>query len=95
MSDTLTLNPSGTEGCTPSPDPWKPSKGGPVTITNSSGFEQVLHNISPGLLNPSPGGSITVPTTGWTGTVGNTKGTYSYDDGLGMRGVRSGTIDPS
>lgn len=94
MSDPLILNPSGTEGCTPDPDPWQPAKSGPVTITNSSGYEQVLFDISPGLLVPAPGGSITVPTSGWSGTVGNKKGTYSYNDGLGMRGVRSGTIDP-
>ena len=95
MSNTLTLNPSGTDGCTPSPDPWEPTKSGPVNIVNSSGHEQVLFNITPGLLAPAPGGSITVPTTGWSGTVGNKKGTYSYNDGLPTRGVRSGTIDPS
>ena len=94
MSDTLTLGPSGDKGCTPDSDPWTPTKSGPVTILNTSGHEQILTNISKGLLASAPGGSITVPTTGWSGTVGNKKGTYDYNDGLGMRGVRSGTIDP-
>lgn len=95
MSNTLTLNPSGTEGCTPDQDPWQPTKSGPVTIANDSGYDQLLSNINNGLLNPSPHGSITVLKAGWTGTVGNKKGTYSFNDGLGSRGVRKGTIDPS
>ena len=95
MSNTLTLNASGTGGCSPDQDPWTPTSGGSVTITNSSGAQQVLSGITSGLLNPAPGGSITVPTTGWSGTVGTSNGTYSYNDGSTERGMRNGTTDPS
>ena len=97
MSNTLNLGPSGSNGCTPDQNPWEPVHG-PVTITNTSGVEQTLTNITPGLLAPaSPQHTITVPTTtaGWSGTVGSTNGTYSYEDGLADAGVRNGTIDPS
>jgi len=95
MSDTLTLKASGTNGCEPDPNPWKPAKGAAVTIENTSGYEQVLSDISSGLLAPASGGSITVPTTGWSGHVGSAKGTYTYNDGSDKRGVRTGTIDPT
>lgn len=95
MSNTLNLSASGTGGCSPDQDPWEPTSGGSVSITNSSGVSQTLSDITPGLLNPAPGGSITVPTTGWSGTVGTSSGTYNYNDGSVKRGVRSGTIDPS
>ena len=96
MSDTLTLNASGTGGCAPDQEPWAPGNGASVTIVNSSGSDQVLSNITPGLLAPAPNGSITVTTTtNWTGTVGSNSGTYSYNDGSDKRGMRTGTIDPS
>lgn len=95
-NSTLTLNPAGTGGCAPSPDPWTPAKGSQVEIINSSGAEQTLTNISPGLLNSAPGGQITITSGGtWSGTVGNNNGTYEYNDGSRERGVRTGTIDPS
>ncbi len=96
MSNTLTLNAvEGTEGCSPDQNPWEPTSGGSVTITNNSGYEQILSSITSGLLNPAPGGSITVPTSGWSGTVGTSSGSYDYNDGSTKRGMRNGTIDPS
>lgn len=96
MSNTLTLDPSGSGGCTPSPDPWRPPKGGAVTIVNNSGYEQTLASITPGLLTPAPGNAITVTTTAnWEGRVGNSRGTYVYDDGNPEKEPREGTIDPS
>lgn len=95
MSNTLTLNASGSNGCSPSPDPWKPTKGAEVTIVNNSGVQQLLTNVTAGLLAPAPGNTVTVPTSGWSGRVGQNKGTYSYEDGLPTRGVRNGTIDPT
>lgn len=96
MSNTLTLNASGSGGCTPSDDPWTPTSGGAVTIVNNSGYDQDLTNITPGLLTPAPGNAITVTTTAnWEGRVGTSNGTYSYDDGLPEEDPRNGTIDPS
>lgn len=97
MSNMLTLEASGSGGCTPDQNPWKPTKGGSVTIKNNSGFDQILSNITPGLLNPvGASKSITVTTTqDWNGTVGSTRGTYTYNDGLAEEDPRNGTIDPS
>lgn len=98
MSDkttTLTLKPSGKGGYTPDWNPWKPPKGSKVKIDNQTGTEQELTNISKGLLNPSPRNTVLVPVNGWSGTVGKSKGTYQYEDGLDDDGVRDGTIDPS
>ena len=94
-SNTLTLLPSGDKGCIPDLDPWKPHKSGKVNIVNKSGFEQTLSNISKGLLSPSPHDTIIVPLEGWAGTAGRKKGTYQYEDGLEIEGVRNGTIDPT
>ena len=98
MSNTLNLDASGSNGCTPDQDPWEPNSG-PVTITNSTSVTQTLFNITPGLLvptdrPPAPANTISVPTTGWSGTVGRSSGTYNYEDGLPEAGVRTGTIDP-
>lgn len=94
MSNTLTLNPSGTNGCVPDDNPWHPDGGQPVTIVNNSGFDQTLANVTPGLLAPAQQGTITVPTTGWSGHVGRGIGTYEYDDDIAGADVRTGTIDP-
>ena len=94
-SSTLTLLPSGKNGCTPEWNPWKPPKSGKVNIVNKSGSVQKLTNISKGLLNPSPHDTVIVPLDGWSGTVGRKKGSYQYEDGLDLEGVRDGTIDPS
>jgi hypothetical protein len=94
-SRTLTLISSGTGGCEPNYNPWKPPKSGPVNIINNSGVQQLLTNVSRGLLAPAPHKTVTVPITGWSGAVGNKKGTYQYEDGLEDMGVRNGTIDPS
>ena len=101
MSDTLTLEESGTGGCEPDPNPWHPKKGAAVTIINNSGMLQVLSNISPGLLTPVASERWIVVEKGqeWSGHVGSVKGTYTYNDGLSegksKRGVRTGTIDPT
>ena len=107
MCNTLTLKPSGTNGCTPDRNPWKPPQRTEVTITNSSGHEQTLSNIRNGCLIQTGGGgpvtSITLGTgdnnkswTGRAGAIGNI-GTYEYNDGVesGSRDMRNGTIDPS
>ena len=96
MSDTLTLSASGTGGCSPDQNPWEPTSGGAVSIVNNSGAQQMLSDITPGLLNPAPGNSITISSGGtWNGRVGTSSGTYSYNDGSNKRGMRNGTIDPS
>jgi len=103
MSNTLTLNPSGTNGCTPDQDPWTPANGAEVTIINSSGYRQTLSSITNGCLIQTRGGrvnSITLDHNGdWTGRAGGigNRGTYQYDDGgpSPMLDMRSGTIDPS
>lgn len=94
-SSTLILKPSGKGGCVPASDPWNPPKSGKVKIVNNSGAEQKLTNISKGLLSPSPHNTVVVPEEGWSGTVGNKKGVYQYEDGSEDMGVRDGTIDPS
>ena len=97
-SSTLTLNPAGTGGCSPSEDPWQPPRGAQVCIHNNSGAEQTLSNISPGLLQ-ARGGPVNQITLAdgdnWNGVVGNSNGTYEYNDGSRERGVRTGRIDPS
>jgi hypothetical protein len=103
MSNTLTLNPSGTNGCTPDQNPWRPANGANVTIINSSGHRQTLSNITNGCLIQAGGGRITSITLDhnrdWTGKAGGiaNRGTYQYDDGgeSPKRDMRSGTIDPS
>jgi len=105
MSNTLTLNPSGTNGCTPDQDPWMPTNGADVTIINSSGHTQTLSNITNGCLiktgqGGGPATSITLDDNDrWTGKAGavSNRGTYYYDDGVESpkRDMRSGTIDPS
>jgi hypothetical protein len=93
----LTLEASGTNGCEPDKNPWYVCPGKAVEIVNNSGHEQTLSNISNGLISPSPQGRIVVPTSGWTGRIGNgnTEGTYQYEDGLPVAGPRTGIIDPS
>jgi len=95
MSETLTLNASGSNGCEPDQNPWTPTKGSAITIVNNTPAELLLTNVTPGLLTPAPGGTVTVPTSGWSGRVGQNNGTYQYEDGLLDAGVRDGTIDPS
>jgi hypothetical protein len=107
MSNTLTLNPSGTNGCTPDRNPWTPANGADVTIINSSGCTQTLSNITNGcLIQTGQGGervtSITLDNNNnnrWTGKAGAVanRGTYQYNDGVESpkRDMRSGTIDPS
>lgn len=100
-AQTLVLQPcNGTsEGCEPSYDPWTPPKGASVAIYNATDYQQSLTNISGGLLNPSPGNTITLDSgQTWCGTVGNNSGGYDYND-CSTRGKnvapRRGTIDPS
>ena len=98
LRDALILNPcaNGSEGCVPSQDPWRPASNSQVVIANDSGHEQVLSNITSGLLNPSPGNTITIPAgQAWVGTVSNKSGTYVYNDCSDSAGPRDGTIDPS
>ena len=105
MSNTLTLNPSGTNGCTPDQNPWTPTHGADVTITNSSGYTQTLSNITNGCLietgqGGGPATTITLDNNhNWTGKAGavSNRGSYDYDDGVESpkRDMRSGTIDPS
>jgi len=99
VANTLTLHPSGTNGCTPAPLNWKPDAQHKVAIVNHSGFEQTLSNITPGLLRAAPHGVITVPKDGcWQGTTGSHRpnpGTYTYEDGTARTIPRTGTIDPS
>lgn len=105
MSNELTLNPSGTNGCTPDQNPWTPGQGANVTIRNSSGYTQTLSNITNGcLIQTGQGGgpvtSITLDNNNcWNGRAGAiaNRGSYQYDDGVESpkRDMRSGTIDPS
>lgn len=105
MSNELTLNPSGTNGCTPDQDPWTPEHGANVTIRNSSGSTQTLSNITNGCLiqaghGGGPATAITLDNNScWNGRAGAiaNRGTYQYDDGVESpkRDMRSGTIDPS
>jgi len=84
----LTLNTTG-----PTPSPLSATSGESITITNNLGASVVLTLNPAGLLNPSTGTSLTVPTTGWSGTVGTTSGTYEYPEPGNKRSTRSGTIN--
>lgn len=88
---TLTLN----LGTGPTPDPLDLATGEAVTIVNNLGAEVVITLSANGFLNPSPQNQITVPTTGWSGTAGNTMqdGTYSYQEPTPKRAMRNGTIN--
>ena len=86
---TLTL---GTNG--PSPDPLAASSGESITVTNNLGADVTLTLSTAGLLNPSTGTSLVIPSAGWSGTVGNTSGTYSYSaPGSTQRATRNGRIN--
>ncbi|MGD8680601.1 MAG: hypothetical protein PVJ33_09555 [Lysobacterales bacterium] len=101
MSNTLTLNAAGTDGCSPYQNPWTPTHGAAVSIVNSSGHDQTLSNISNGCLIQTGGGAVTqidISSGGtWNGRAGgsNNGGSYDYEDGSNKRGMRNGTIDPS
>ena len=102
MSNELTLNPSGTDGCSPDQDPWGPRRGRRVKIHNHSGHPQTLSDIQNGCLTKA-GGPVTSINLGkdetWEGRAGaaGSRGTYQYDDGIESPtlDMRTGTIDPS
>ena len=87
---TLTLGANG-----PTPNPVSVSNPGrSLEIVNDLGVEVTLTLDPPGFLNPSPGNTLSIPTTGWTGTVGAAGGDYSYSDPSSTkRGTRSGRIN--
>ena len=90
MPNTLTLSTSG-----PTPDPLNVSPTDrSITIVNELNVSIELELSPAGFLNPSSGATLTVPTPGWTGTVGANGGTYSYTDPSSQkRGTRSGRIN--
>lgn len=92
----IKLEPAGIEGCTPA---WRPKKNAKIEITNNSGSKQILSNITNDVLldkNGNPVADITLEDgEDWEGRIGQSQGTYDYDDGDGTIGLRSGTIDPS
>lgn len=104
-TDAMKLEAAGNGGCTPTPDPvpdpipWLPKSGDTVTITNNSGAQQVLSDITHACLKNSQGGAVTSITIEdgetWTGQAGGAKGTYKYQDGSGGLALKTGTIDPS
>jgi hypothetical protein len=101
-NSTLTLKSNDTSsGCTPDPIDWTPAGGSNVTISNTSGSEQTLSNITNGcLIKPGTGvvTSITIANNGnWTGKAAakGKNGQYDYQDGSNKRGLRNGKIDPS
>lgn len=77
----------------PTPNPLAATNGESITITNNLGQDVILTLSPAGLLNPSNGNQLTVPTAGWTGTVGASTGTYSYIEPNVKRSPRNGTID--
>lgn len=85
---TLTLDTTG-----PTPDPLDASNGESISVINNLGAEVVLTLSPPGLLNPSNGSQLTVPASGWSGTVGNASGTYEYVEPGAKRNTRSGRIN--
>jgi hypothetical protein len=86
---TLTLNTSG-----PTPNPLDVASGEAVSIVNNLGAEVTLTLSVAGLLNPSSGTSLAVPTSGWSGRAGTTSGTYEYSNpGTTTRATRNGTIN--
>ena len=89
---TLTLGANG-----PTPNPVTASNPGrSLEIVNDLGAEVTLTLTPAGFLNPSPGATLTVPTSGWSGTVGASGGDYSYTDpSSNQRATRSGRIDVS
>lgn len=88
MSNTLTLSSTG-----PTPNPLEvPNSDKKVDIVNNLGSEVSLTLSPPGFLNPSTGSTLTVPTTGWSGTAGST-GDYSYADPTSTKkATRNGRI---
>lgn len=77
----------------PTPDPLSASSGEAISITNQLGQNIVLTLSHAGLLNPSNGTSLSVPSAGWSGTVGTTSGDYSYNEPGKTRAPRTGTIE--
>jgi len=89
MTDrTLDLNESG-----PSPTPLSANAGDPITINNNIGSEVTLTLGNAGVFNPSQGTSLAVPTTGWSGTIGNTSSDYSYPVASLDAATRNGRIN--
>jgi hypothetical protein len=90
MPNTLTLSTNG-----PTPNPLNvPNGDRSITIVNELNVSIELQLDPAGFLNPSPGATLTVPTTGWTGTVGPSGGNYSYvDPSSTKKGTRSGRIN--
>ena len=97
MSNILILNETENGGCEPDQDHWHPTGDHKVTIVNNSGFEQILTNITNGVLTPARHLEVIVPKDGcWQGRSGRSQvtGTYTYEDGS-TAVPRTGTIDPS
>ena len=90
MPNTLTLSTNG-----PTPDPLTvPNNDREITIVNELNVSIELHLNPAGFLNVSQGATLTVPTTGWSGRVGATGGSYSYvDPSSQKKGTRTGRID--
>lgn len=88
MAD-ITLN----AGMDPTPSPLTVTNGESITITNNLGAEVLITMSHAGLFNPSTGTSLTVSSSGWTGTVGATSGTYQYVEPGRKREPRNGTIN--
>ncbi len=86
---TLTLNSTG-----PTPDPLEVANNDrSVTIVNNLGSDVTLTLNPSGFLNPSTGNTLSVPTTGWSGTAGSS-GTYEYADPTSTkRATRTGRIN--
>ena len=89
MTNILTLNSTG-----PTPNPLAvPNNDRKVDIVNNLGSEVTLTLSPAGFLNPSNGATLTVPTTGWSGTAG-ASGDYSYSDPeSSKRATRNGRIN--
>lgn len=90
MPNTLTLDTTG-----PTPDPLDvPNNDRSISIVNNLGAEVTLTLTPAGFLNPSTSNTLSVPTTGWSGTVGASGGTYEYSDpASNKRATRTGRIN--
>ena len=84
--------------CTgPTPEDTTVTNGDKVTFDNTTGASVTITFDTPGVFNPSPGGSITIAKDGTKKlNVGKIKdGTcFSYPDCEAALGTRSGRIDP-
>ena len=88
MNDrTLTLNTSG-----PDPSDLSAKSGDDISISNNTEASVVLTLDNAGVFNPSQGTSLTVPTTGWSGKIGNTSSDYSYPIASLDAATRNGKI---